>query len=288
MSSALPHVAGVSHQHIDVGGLAVHVAEAGRGRPLVLLHGWPQHWYCWRRMVPLLDREFRLIMPDLRGHGWSDAPRDGYDKEQLATDLIACLDELGLSQVGLIGHDWGGWTGFLACLRAPERFSGFVALGIPHPFQRPTVARAVQAWRMAYQVLLAAPLVSRAMIQGSSRFVAEAIRLAVSQQDAISPADRLRYGDVLRDPDRARATVQLYRTFLLREVPHLGRYLDQCLTVPTRLLAGEHDPVCTPAVLDGWQDNARDMTVERVAAAGHFLPEEAPSEVAAAIRALFT
>src|SRR5204863_7343073 len=123
---------------VDVGGLSVHVAEAGSGPPLVLLHGWPQNWYCWRRVVPLLAPKFRLIMPDLRGHGWSDAPRRGYEKEQLADDLVGLLDALQLDEVGMVGHDWGGWVGFLACLRAPERFGGLLALGIPHPFQRLT------------------------------------------------------------------------------------------------------------------------------------------------------
>src|SRR3954447_3633435 len=113
--TALPAVPGVTHRQIEVGTLSVHVAEAGVGEPLVLLHGWPQHWYCWRRVVPLLADEYHLIMPDLRGHGWTDAPSGGYDKAQLATDLFGLLDALGLQQVSLVGHDWGGWTGFLAC-----------------------------------------------------------------------------------------------------------------------------------------------------------------------------
>ena len=150
--AALP-VPGVTHRQVDVGGLSVHVAEAGRpdAPPLVLLHGWPQHWYCWRRVVPLLAADFRLVMPDLRGHGWTQAQAP-YDKEQLATDLLGLLDALELPRVGLVGHDWGGWTSFLACLRAPERFSGLLALGITHPFQEPSVARALQAWRLTYQV----------------------------------------------------------------------------------------------------------------------------------------
>ena len=102
---------GVTHRWVDVAGLSVHVAEAGAGPPLLLLHAWPQHWFCWRRVVPLSDR-YRLIMPDLRGHGRSGAPRRGYEKEQLATDLLTLLDTLELDKVGLVGHDWGGWTGF--------------------------------------------------------------------------------------------------------------------------------------------------------------------------------
>jgi pimeloyl-ACP methyl ester carboxylesterase len=79
----LPRVVGVTHRFVDIPGLdgpvRLHVAEAGEGDALLMLHGWPQHWYCRRHMVPDLARDYRLIMPDLRGFGWSGAPGYGYD-----------------------------------------------------------------------------------------------------------------------------------------------------------------------------------------------------------------
>src|SRR3954452_11689002 len=155
---ALPAVAGVTHRRVDVGSMSLHVAGAGSGPPLLFVDGGPQNWSCWHRVVPLLADRYRLIMPDLRGHGWSDAPRRGYDKEQLATDVLGLLDRMEFDTVGYVGHDWGGWTGFLACLRAPQRFTGLLALGIIHPFQRATPAKAVQAWRGAYKVALSTPV----------------------------------------------------------------------------------------------------------------------------------
>ena len=283
---AMPRVPGVRHRQVACRGLSLHVAEAGDGEPLVLLHGWPQNWYCWRRLVPLLPGR-RLIMPDLRGHGWSDAPRDGYDKENLVDDLLALMDVLELDVVGLVGHDWGGWTAFLAGLRTPERFSGLLALGIVHPFQEPTLAKALQAWRGAYQLFLAAPLIAQAALRASPRFVAAGIAAATVRSEANSDADRRLYGEVFQDPARARATTQLYRTFLLHELPHLQRYRQQRLQVPTRLLIGDGDPIGSRAVLTGWESCADDMTVETVPSAGHFLPEETPAEVAIAIAALF-
>ena len=277
----------MSHRWVDVAGLRMHVAEAGTGDPLLLVHGWPQNWFCWRRVVPLLSDRYRLVMPDLRGHGWSDAPRSGYDKEQLATDLLRLLDELGLDSVGYVGHDWGGWTGFLACLRAPARFRGLVAAGIVPPFQPLTFAKAMEAWRGAYQVLLSTPLLAAGMLRSSPRFVAAGIRAATVRRDTFSAADLELYGAILQDPARAGATVQLYRTFLLREAPTLHRYLDQRLVVPTRLLIGDRDPIGGPALLDGWQDHADDMTIDRVPGAGHFLPEETPIVLVAALDTLF-
>ena len=88
--------------------------------PLVLLHGWPQHWYAWRRLIGPLSERYRVICPDLRGFGWTDAPAGSYEKSELAADVIALLDVLGLERVRLAGHDWGGFVGFLVCIDGPR------------------------------------------------------------------------------------------------------------------------------------------------------------------------
>ena len=119
--SDLPRVDGVTHRTVRARGIDFHLAEAGSGEDVVLcLHGWPQHWYEWRHLMPALADRHRVLALDLRGFGWSDAPRDGYVKEDMATDVLAVLDELGLDRVKLVGHDWGGWIGFLLCLREPQ------------------------------------------------------------------------------------------------------------------------------------------------------------------------
>ncbi|MBJ7291840.1 alpha/beta fold hydrolase, partial [Williamsia sp.] len=109
MTRPLPHVDGVEHQYVDAGPLRMHVAVAGPADapPLLLLHGWPQHWYLWRDVIPAVSDRYRVIAPDLRGFGWTDAPPGGYRKERLATDILALLDALGIDRVRLVGHDWG-------------------------------------------------------------------------------------------------------------------------------------------------------------------------------------
>ena len=79
MERPQPNVPGVQHSFVDAGGLRTHVAEAGEGEPLVMLHGWPQHWYVWRHVIPRLAETYRVICPDLRGLGWTEAPADGYE-----------------------------------------------------------------------------------------------------------------------------------------------------------------------------------------------------------------
>jgi pimeloyl-ACP methyl ester carboxylesterase len=106
---------------------------------------------------------------------------------------------------------------------------------------------------------------------------------------AFSAADVERYDSVMRTAQGARVTTAMYRTFLLRELPALarGRYSDSHLSVPTRSVVGDRDPLVRGADLGGYEPHASDMTVERVPEAGHFLPEERPELVAARIEELF-
>src|ERR1700710_1360374 len=105
-------VAGVTHRDVVVDGVRLHVAEAGDGDgpPLLLLHGWPQHWWSWRHLIPQLAQTHRVIACDLRGWGWSSAPPGDYAKATFARDVLALLDAEGLERVTLMGHDWGGYT----------------------------------------------------------------------------------------------------------------------------------------------------------------------------------
>src|SRR5258708_21462833 len=90
-SRPMPEVAGVEHRYVPTGRLDIHIAAAGSGPPLLLLHGWPQHWYAWRKLTPLLAGSHRLICPDLRGFGWTDAPARGYKTAHLSADVVALL-----------------------------------------------------------------------------------------------------------------------------------------------------------------------------------------------------
>ena len=119
----------------------MHVVEAGPpdGDPVLVLHGWPQNWYQWRHQIPALaGAGYRVIVPDLRGFGQTDAPPDGYGKDNMATDVLNLMDAMGLERVRLLAHDWGGWIAFILCVRAPERFSRYVALNIPHLWAKTT------------------------------------------------------------------------------------------------------------------------------------------------------
>ncbi len=283
-----PAIGGVTHRTVRARGLDFHLAEAGSGDDVVLcLHGWPQHWYEWRHLMPALADRHRVLALDLRGFGWSDAPRDGYEKENMATDVLAVLDELGLERVKLVGHDWGGWIGFLLCLRAPQRFERFLALNILPPW---TTARAMapHLWRFWYQWLILAPGIGYRLHRNGA-FVPKVLAGASTSREPWD-AETLRiFGDRFTEPARARAAVQMYRVFNLRETPPImrGRYAHKRLTVPTRMLFGTDDKALRPEVLDGYERHAEEMEVEFIEDCGHFPADEMPELVATRAREFF-
>jgi pimeloyl-ACP methyl ester carboxylesterase len=282
MAHPFPHVDGVEHRYVEARGLRFHVAEAGPADadPVLLLHGWPQHWYEWRHQIPALAQQYRVIVPDLRGFGWSDAPPDGYEKENMATDVLALMDEMGLERVRLLGHDWGGWIGFILCVRAPERFSRNLALNIPHLWSKTSLRTLAGIWRFWYQWLMATPGLG-AYVVGKRDFAGRVLRKS-APAGTWSEEEIAAFTGPLCEPARTRATVKLYRTFLLREFGPVaaGRYRGKRLTVPTRLLFGVNDFAISAAFLRGdTSEFADDLTIELVPDTGHFIVEEQPELV---------
>jgi pimeloyl-ACP methyl ester carboxylesterase len=285
----LPEVAGMSHRMVQVGDLAMHVAEAGSGPPVLLLHGWPQHWYAWRRVAPELALERRVICPDLRGFGWSEAPPGSYAKATLAEDVLGLLDALALERVDLIAHDWGAWIGFMLCLQRPERFAHYLALNMYTPWpERPSPRGALVLARLWYQVALSAPGLGPALIARTS-FVRRLITAGAVHPEAWNAQELAAFTEPLRQPQRTSASVHLYRTFLLRELWPFsrGQFLDRRLTVPTLLLHGTRDLAIDHRALGRWQEHADDMSVELREDSGHFIAEELPELVLERARALF-
>ncbi|GAC1329725.1 MAG: alpha/beta hydrolase [Candidatus Dormibacteria bacterium] len=275
----MPEVAGVTHRMVDIGDVSLHVAEAGRGAPVLLLHGWPQNWYVWRHVIPELARKYHVFAPDLRGFGWSDAPASGYQKEALATDILKLMDELNISPVRLVGHDWGGFVGFLMCLREPDRFHAYLALNIVTPWiNRGAALRNLH--RSWYQLGMASGL-GGLLLRARPGWLNPMLRRAAADPAAWSSADVDIYLDRLTQPERAEASVQVYRELLLREGPAwlAGRYSGQRLEVPTLMLFGEADLAISSSMLMGFEDHADDMRLELVPGVGHFIADERPDLV---------
>jgi pimeloyl-ACP methyl ester carboxylesterase len=277
----LPEVEGVTHRNVNAGGVRLHVAEAGEGDPVILQHGWPQHWYAWRHVIPKLAERYRVIAPDLRGFGWSETPGHGYSAPQFADDLAALLDALEIDKVRLVGHDWGGIAGFILCLERPERVSHFVVMGTGHPWLK---IGPRDLPKFAYQFVIAAPVAGRLFVRNSlERFLKDRVWDDETKRIYLGQFD---------EPERVTATVGLYRaavgTQIGRLLPGTSGPAALRLTVPTLFLQGSNDPVIKPEMLEGFESHAPDMRLEVLEGVRHFVPEQVPDVVVERTLAFFS
>jgi pimeloyl-ACP methyl ester carboxylesterase len=291
----LPELPGVDHRFVGVGDVTIHVAEAGdhTAEPLVLLHGWPQNWFMWRKLIGPLSDRYRVICPDLRGFGWSSAPAGSYLKAELAADIAGLLDTLGLERVRLAGHDWGGFIGFLLCVTAPERITHFLAAGIGHPWARPTggaLARVRGLARLWYMFVLGAPLLGRQLMQRLPRLPRAVISSAAADPTVWTAAELEVFVAQWSESERATATSRLYRSFLTRELPAMvrGSYEDDVMEQPAILLVGDRDPVIEAETLRHAGSNAPNLEIRELPGVGHWVPEEAPEATLAAMQELYS
>ena len=280
MTPGPPPIDGVRRSFVDARGVRFHVTEAGPadGRPVVALHGWPQHHWVYRDLLADPPAGLRVIAPDLPGYGWSGPAPHTWAKDDVAADVFALLDALGLERVLLVGHDWGGYVGYRMVLTEPQRFDGYLAINMAHPWVSPRVMMP-NLWRLWYQVPMAT---IGAPLQRHTNVLRRVFKSASAMDDQTARV----YADRFRDPVAARAGRDTYRTFLLRELPAAGRGpRPPRATVPIRCLFGTGDAAIHPSMAAAESADADDYTVEFVDAS-HFVIDERPELVRAHLVAL--
>lgn len=271
----LPEAAGFAHLVVETPGLRMHVATIGDGEPIVLLHGFPQHWWQWRVVAPRLAAAgYRAICPDLRGAGWTTTDDPRLDRESRLRDLTALLDRLGLDRVGLVCHDMGAITGMQLAYDQPERVRAAVMLSVPPGFMSfsPKIMPA-----MRHMPPLVAHRPGRSL-----RWLWNDESAAQPMSDAtvdayLTPLERL-------ETDAAVPT--LYRRMVLPEAMRImrGAYKRQRLLPPALFAFGASDgPFSETLVRRLCGDTTRyaeHVEFAFVDDAAHFITDDAPVEVA--------
>jgi pimeloyl-ACP methyl ester carboxylesterase len=273
----MPHVEGVEHRYAQVNGFRMHYAEAGSGEPLILQHGWPQHWWAWRNQIPALAERYRVIVPDLRGYGWSEAPSSGYEKSQFAADVIALMDELGIERARYAGHDWGAAAGYILAMEHPERLVRVAGMSVPPPWREGPPPPRLAAAFLAYQSILSTPLLGAFVTRKGLGNQMLKIARGVGEWTE----EELRtYAEPWKEPGHDNAASLTYRTFLTKELPAQmrGGNAGKRLGVPTLVLMGRREllmKMLQPEVYEKKGDDVRTAYVD----AGHWVLEERPEDV---------
>jgi pimeloyl-ACP methyl ester carboxylesterase len=279
-----------THRFVSANGARFHVAEAGSGPLVLLLHGFPQMWWCWRAQLPTLaGAGYRVAAMDLRGYGASDKPPRGYDTPTLAADVAAVVRSLGSKDAVVVGHDWGGWIAWSMPALEPAVTRAVAAMSMPHPLAyRRAVRRSVgQAIAASYVAAYQVPMrPERQLIQPGAieSLLRRASGTAWPGSDDEGRAIVAAYTDAMQVPFVAHSALEYYRWAFRSSLRADGRAfterVDRPVTVPVLQLHGQLDPVVLAATArDGADWVAGEHTYHELSGAGHFLPEERADDV---------
>ncbi len=270
---------GVAHRFISTNGVKLHVAEAGpqEGPLVVLLHGFPELWYGWRRQIPALAAAgFRVLVPDQRGYNLSDKPprvRD-YATHVLAEDVVGLFDALGCERALLVGHDWGGGVAWTLAEQHPERLKALAVLNCPHgrAFQevlRRSPRQLLRSWYMGFFQL---PWLPEATLgAGGAARLERAMTGSASRPDVLSQEDLAVYREAWSQPGALRAMLNWYRAGLRHPPPSPQ---GEMIETPTLLIWGEKDTALGAELIEPIARHCSEIRVERLAEASHWVQHE--------------
>ena len=276
---------GMDNLAIRANGIRVNAWVGGEGTPVLLLHGYPQTAQMWRKVAPALLGEFTVVCPDLRGYGDSDKPRDGYDKKTMARDMHDVMVGLGHETYSVVGHDRGGRVAHRLALDQPQAVTRLCVLDIvpTHTvFARTDRHLAAAYWHWFF---FQAPDLPELMISASAEpFLRHLLRSLTYRAGAIEEQMVQEYLRAFTLPGTIRAGMEDYRAAATRDFEDDERDLARRLDCPLLALWGEQGKMhAIFDVLASWREKANRVDGHSLPC-GHFIPEEAPDELLAALR----
>jgi len=257
-------------QLLKANGIHLNVIIRGKGQDVILLHGFPDTAYLWRNQIdPIVQAGYRVIVPDLRGCGNSEAPvgKSKYKLETLVKDVIALMDLLRIDQASIVGHDWGAALGWHVAIAHPERVKRYVALSVGHPlsYKKAGIEQKLRSW---YAIFITLPYIPEILFRS---FNWSFLRAFVQNHSETSQwiKDKSR-------PGRLTAALNWYRANVWRllfgaaqklKVPAFGIWStgDIYLTERQMLMSGAF-------VDSSWR-------YERIENSGHWIPLDAPDRL---------
>jgi len=282
-----------SHHMATVNGIQLHYVIGGQGDPVVLLHGWPETWYAWHKVMPALAKNYTVIAPDLRGLGDSSKPVTGYDGKTLAEDIYQLVTQLGFKTIFLVGHDIGSFVVYPYAAAHPTEVKRLVVMDVPPPgfFPPPQVNGGPPLWWILFHQT---PDVPEALTQGkemeylSWHYQNLAYNRAAITQEAINE-----YVSRYSAPGGMRAGFEHYRA-MPQDAIQNQNYSKTMLTMPVLALAGGYIPTfggntTMPSLVEyGMKLLAQNVTGITVPNSGHYIAEEQPDVVVKLLNNFFS
>jgi pimeloyl-ACP methyl ester carboxylesterase len=264
---------------VDVGEVRLHVAEAGSGPLVVLLHGFPEFWYAWRHQIPALARAgFRVVAPDMRGYNLSDKPRGvrAYRVPTLVEDVAGLVRACGATRAVVVGHDWGGLVAWAFAMQHPEMLDRLAILNSPHP---KSMARAIRtprqflkSWYMYFFQVPWLPEVA-IRVRGLDALLRDYERDPLVP-GTFSETDRDRYRTAFAQPGALTSALNYYRALGRTGVGVTRRTIE----APVLVIWSDHDRYLVRELAEPDPAVVPRARVERIDAS-HWVQNEQPEQV---------
>jgi len=271
---------------VDTGELRLHAVTGGEGPPLLLVHGWPQLWYQFRLIMPALARDFSVVAVDQRGIGLSDKPEGGYDSATLANDLVALMDALGHPRFAMYGTDVGMPIAYALTADHPDRVDRLVVSEAPLPGISPSPPLFLppqlneRLWHLAFNQL---PKINEQLVTGREDVFFGAEFDASAGTNKLPDYAVSYYIDTLAaGPDHLRGSFGFYRAIPAIIAQNEQRKARR-LTLPVLAIGGAESSGEGPG--NTMKLVADDVQTLVIPGCGHWVAEQAPEELLAALTA---
>lgn len=280
-------VPGVELRRVRTNGIELQVAVAGPedGPPVILLHGFPELWYCWRHQIPFLaERGYRVWAPDQRGYNRSDRPkgRRAYRMDELVADVVGLIDAGGWESARVVGHDWGGAVGWRVAQAYPERVDRLAVVNCPHPGAFLQVMRRspLQLIRSSYVFFFQLPYLPELTMGPDGAALERAMRVTADRR--MSEEERAVYREAWAQPGALTAMLNWYRAVPLASRSLTGR--GGLVRPPTLIVWGTGDRFLGEELIPPSLARCADGRVVRLEGVTHWVQWEAPERLNAALK----
>ncbi|MEM7722500.1 MAG: alpha/beta hydrolase [Pseudomonadota bacterium] len=286
---------GFTQRRVATNGIHLSVHRGGIGAPLILLHGYPQNHMCWRKIAPRLAQDFDVIIPDLRGYGYSDAPPGDpgnatYSKRKMANDIAGLMDALNIDRAHILGHDRGARVSYRFALDHPNRLDRLGIIEIVPTGDFWAAWNADLALKAYHWTFLAqpAPLPERMINADGPAYIDWTLQSWTHVKD-LTPFEGAAldsYRKQAADPARVAAMCNDYRSGATfdRALDEADRAKGARIDAPLHFIWAKGGfPAQSGDTLDAWRGWASDVTGTEIAQSGHFVMEEQPDAVLAAV-----
>jgi epoxide hydrolase 4 len=289
----------IQHDFADVNGIRMHYAHAGKpgGKLMLFAHGFPEFWYCWRRLLPEFARDHHAVAPDMRGYNLTSKPPrvEDYDINILIEDLGALAKHLGYERFTLVAHDWGGGVAWSLAIKKPQWLERLIIINSPHPtvFERELNTNPAQQKASLYTRHFQSPKVEGMLMANDYKGLQDICLTAGLKEGHVTEADRQEYLKAWAQPGAVTGMLNYYRAAKMGPPIAPGETArsfetgipNPVVKVPTLVVWAEQDPHLMVTNLDGLEAYVPDLTVRRIPDSGHWVITDQPQTVIKHMRA---